>query len=238
VGPDKVAFTVHKKLICERSAYFSKAFNGEFKEATENNIYLPEDSPEIFPWFINWLYRDQLPQFVLEKAQGDNNSFLAYTKKAAPLFHFAQKVCLNRLPNQIIDKLQDIHHDQQVMFCHQELKTVYENTQPKSKLRTFGVLERISRTRDQGYGDENVGFDDEEDTEEGTIRCLTELGRSVPEFAEDFIELSIKYTRQFQTYGPRSILQLRDPNIGFGWCFFHTHLKDEVCHLGAEPEND
>jgi hypothetical protein len=32
VGLKRKAFAMYKKLICDRSSYFSKAFNGGFKE--------------------------------------------------------------------------------------------------------------------------------------------------------------------------------------------------------------
>ena len=48
VGPKRKAFAIHKALICSRSDFFSKAFNGPFKEGVEDAMYLPEDSPNAF----------------------------------------------------------------------------------------------------------------------------------------------------------------------------------------------
>lgn len=48
VGPSKVLFRLYKSKICARISYFDKMFNGNFKEASENTAYLPEDNPASF----------------------------------------------------------------------------------------------------------------------------------------------------------------------------------------------
>jgi hypothetical protein len=161
--------------------------------------------PKVYPHFINWIYRDQLPPFVLREWYSDDNLFLAYTKILLPLFQLAEKICLNELANKVMDRIQDLHPKQQVMFCHRELKVVYENTRPKSKLRVYGVLNRVrcasfgfpqNDATEDGHGDGRIL--DEEDTEESAVEALTALGRSTPEFAEDFIQLSLRYASRFQ----------------------------------------
>jgi hypothetical protein len=59
VGAEKKVFTVHKKLLCDRSAFFSKGFNGQFKEAAEGRMELPNDTSAAFECFLTWLYWDQ-----------------------------------------------------------------------------------------------------------------------------------------------------------------------------------
>jgi hypothetical protein len=71
VGKKRKEFNVHKKLICQASKFFNDAFTGPFKEGQENKMYMPEDDPEVFSCFIDWLYRNPLPviedDFVAEK---------------------------------------------------------------------------------------------------------------------------------------------------------------------------
>ncbi|KAF2500821.1 hypothetical protein BU16DRAFT_523571 [Lophium mytilinum] len=43
-------------LLCQTSAFFRAACKGAFKEAQERLISLPEDEPEIFELFIQWLF--------------------------------------------------------------------------------------------------------------------------------------------------------------------------------------
>lgn len=52
---------VHKALLTNQSEYFHKALNGKFKEAGEQAIRLPEESPDAFDLLIGWLYQNQIP---------------------------------------------------------------------------------------------------------------------------------------------------------------------------------
>jgi hypothetical protein len=61
VGKKRKEFNVHKKLICEASKFFKDAFTGPYKEGQENRMHMPEDDPEVFSCFIDWLYRNPLP---------------------------------------------------------------------------------------------------------------------------------------------------------------------------------
>lgn len=61
VGRKRKEFIVHKNLICDASKFFNDAFTGPFKEGQEGVMYMPEDDPESFSCFIEWLYRNPLP---------------------------------------------------------------------------------------------------------------------------------------------------------------------------------
>ncbi|KFY24129.1 hypothetical protein V493_05412 [Pseudogymnoascus sp. VKM F-4281 (FW-2241)] len=61
VGPREKRYSVHKALLTSQSEYFEKALNGNFKEADEQTIRLPEDSPDAFELLIGWLYQNQIP---------------------------------------------------------------------------------------------------------------------------------------------------------------------------------
>ncbi|KFY80385.1 hypothetical protein V499_00756 [Pseudogymnoascus sp. VKM F-103] len=61
VGPREKRYSVHKTLLTSQSEYFEKALNGKFKEADEQTIRLPEDSPDAFDLLIGWLYQNQIP---------------------------------------------------------------------------------------------------------------------------------------------------------------------------------
>ena len=61
IGPREKRYSVHKALLTSQSEYFEKALNGKFKEADEQTIRLPEDSPDAFDLLIGWLYQNQIP---------------------------------------------------------------------------------------------------------------------------------------------------------------------------------
>ncbi|KFY01007.1 hypothetical protein O988_02967 [Pseudogymnoascus sp. VKM F-3808] len=73
VGPREKRYSVHKALLTSQSEYFEKALNGKFKEADEQTIRLPEDSPDAFNLLIGWLYQNQIP--VLGYGPGPFDAF-------------------------------------------------------------------------------------------------------------------------------------------------------------------
>ncbi|KAF7188868.1 hypothetical protein HII31_09791 [Pseudocercospora fuligena] len=59
VGKDEQVFEIYKGIMKFYSGYFRSAIenieNGRFKEAEENIITLPEEEPETFKLFKDWL---------------------------------------------------------------------------------------------------------------------------------------------------------------------------------------
>jgi hypothetical protein len=60
VGKEKKAYILHKNLLCLYSDYFRAAFNGQFKEATERKLELPDVETSLFDEFQVWLYTREL----------------------------------------------------------------------------------------------------------------------------------------------------------------------------------
>ena len=56
VGSPAETFYVHKNVLCDESPFFRAALGGQFKESADGVVYLPEEKPETFERFINWLY--------------------------------------------------------------------------------------------------------------------------------------------------------------------------------------
>jgi hypothetical protein len=58
-------YTFHKNLLCSSSEFFSVAFAGQMKEGLSGRIHLPEETPESFDIFAEWLYTRRLPSKIL-----------------------------------------------------------------------------------------------------------------------------------------------------------------------------
>ena len=70
-GPEKRRLMVHKRLLCQNSPYFEAAFNGNFKEASENRLELPDESSDVAEEFVFWLYTGYLSKRIkFEKTEG------------------------------------------------------------------------------------------------------------------------------------------------------------------------
>jgi hypothetical protein len=135
VGPKRKKFTVHKKLICQASDFFSKGFTEGLQEAQENSMHLPEDDPNAFTLFIDWIYRSKIPERKNWKDQATLYN----------LYVFAEKLCLSDLANATMDEIQkllnflnpdlDPDFDRNSAFA----RKVYSETSSGSPLRKYCV---------------------------------------------------------------------------------------------------
>lgn len=65
VGDEKgarppVKYLVHKELLTSASPFFAAALNSTFAEGLDQTVRLPEEKPEVFEWFLQWLYTGSL----------------------------------------------------------------------------------------------------------------------------------------------------------------------------------
>ncbi|KAI4634342.1 hypothetical protein J4E83_001660 [Alternaria metachromatica] len=65
--PDQQRFSVHEGIMCARSEFFQRAMNGNWTESKERIIRLPEDDPEIFNIYINFLYTGNVVTNAIEE---------------------------------------------------------------------------------------------------------------------------------------------------------------------------
>lgn len=86
---------IHKKLICDSSDFFKKAFTGNFQEGQKGIMEMPDDSPGSMPLFIDWLYRGVVPV-------GDTE---AHLYNLYDLYFMADKLCLVVLKDKTMDTI-------------------------------------------------------------------------------------------------------------------------------------
>jgi heterogeneous nuclear rnp K-like protein 2 len=55
-----VTYLIHKELLTAASPFFAAALNSTFAEGLDQTVRLPEERPEIFEWFLQWLYSGSL----------------------------------------------------------------------------------------------------------------------------------------------------------------------------------
>lgn len=60
VGPNSREFAVPRSIICDRSEYFRKAFEGSYIEGRTGSIALPNVEEWVFKCFVIWLYTRKL----------------------------------------------------------------------------------------------------------------------------------------------------------------------------------
>ncbi|CZT11078.1 uncharacterized protein RAG0_15343 [Rhynchosporium agropyri] len=86
VGPKRQEFIIIKKLLCQSSDFFDKAFNSNFQEASEGTMHLPDDNSEAFALF-------------------------SHISKLADLYILVDKICLADLSDAVMDLIQDLAFD-------------------------------------------------------------------------------------------------------------------------------
>lgn len=77
VGTAKKKFVVHEHLLTHYSDFFRGALSGRFIEAEEKAVKLESDCPDIFVFFVHWLYHQRLP----EKEKGDADEIVGAWSK-------------------------------------------------------------------------------------------------------------------------------------------------------------
>jgi hypothetical protein len=223
VGPKRKEFSVHKKLICSRSEYFSKAFKDGLQESEKGVMYLLEEDVTDFDALVNYIYRDTLPMFPCEisaKTVPPVNDYLNLC--LLPLFLMAERFCLETLANKVMDAIQDVQLKQGIIFGRKILRCIYGRTREDSKLRSYAAICIVRNLMVIG-GENN----------EKSRKTLSEFAAATPDFASDFVYLLGKHAQAFRKK-PAADPQVRNEEKGFGKCYFHTHKKGEKCHLDED----
>jgi hypothetical protein len=109
VGPpgNTQTFNIHKKLLCDSSAYFKAALNNGFAETTSQEIALDDEDPNIFRIFASWLYH---PIIVLPSEDLDIQE-----ERLLKLYLLADKRGIVNLANDTITMLASFWADQFVV---------------------------------------------------------------------------------------------------------------------------
>lgn len=68
VGEEEKRFTVPKSFLTKTSDFFYACCNGEWKESKTKTVKLPEQQPDAFATYLQWLYTGEL---VLEQSFDD-----------------------------------------------------------------------------------------------------------------------------------------------------------------------
>lgn len=229
MGAQQKQYAVHKKLLCDKSKFFDKAFNGAFKESTTGVMDLPTDDPVAFNSFVNWLYRGTLmmPNLPVLSQQGSEHDKAVSTyfkTNLVPTIVLAEKLGIPGFINKVMDYAQDAHFEACAFPDAAAVNTIYNNTLGQSKARIFcaSVITFLTRSQ-KGTSQYLVDF-----RVKGVKSFLQQDINCHHELLKDLLGIHTEYWRKASSgYEARS----RDPIFGFGTCFFHEHTAGEVCYL-------
>ncbi|KAF2234753.1 hypothetical protein EV356DRAFT_514890 [Viridothelium virens] len=60
VGPEAQRFVIHENALRSKSRFFEAALSKPWAEARERRVTLPDDDPEVFKLYVQWLYTDRI----------------------------------------------------------------------------------------------------------------------------------------------------------------------------------
>jgi len=209
VGSDKKQFTIHKRLLCTHSNFFEKAFNGGFKEATEDKMDLPDDDPLIFNALVEWLYSHKRHRTI------KNTSYLEGVDSLINLYIFGEKIGCNGLKNASMDELQDWLDNGDISLLKlSQISQIFENT-----LSTTDPIRRFCAAI--------ISFDIMY-THSYPTSELHAFFLKVP----DALRAYLDFTRDFEKVGIRAMggdPRQRWEHAKFRQCYFHSHDLEEEC---------
>lgn len=136
MGESEQPFTLHKDPLCSHSAHFRAAFEGNFKEAFEQSIRLPDVDLEGFRCYIHWAYSGEVvvldPEQATEDQQGSRQRLGLIN-----LYIIGDRLSDTLLRNTVINKIIAITRFTKRGFRTETIRLVYAELLPSSKLSKF-----------------------------------------------------------------------------------------------------
>jgi len=177
-------------------------------------MYLPEDNSGAFSFFIDWLYRSSLPD-------GRTQSYLA------DLYHlwiFATKICLTKLADDVMDRIQDTCKKCNKLISDGLSREIWGLMETGSKLRRWAFDLKMYQM-----------FENKECSEDGDdILHLIRGNRckGLWEMLKNDFELFELFVVQFEYMAQHGDKVFPDPRRNREWnelyCNYHSH-KEEKC---------
>jgi len=132
IGKSKQRFHVHKRLLGDKIPYFKNMFESGFQESIDQTATLPEDDPEVFALFIQWIYGNAFkkPTNVTEDSPS--------TFRLVQVYAFAEKISLPILMDYTMTYIISRFVKNKIMPSIDTVCEAYRTTHQDSKLRLFG----------------------------------------------------------------------------------------------------
>ena len=116
-----------KALLSHQSPFFAAALNGSFAEAKWKSVTMPDDDPDVFKTWIQWLFVAEIScesDFVLVKA-----------------WILGDKLGCLEFQNRVMTNLLDSHSPWNIyhMVKPSTVRVAYEGSAPGSKLRKWAI---------------------------------------------------------------------------------------------------
>jgi BTB/POZ domain len=247
VGPKQKEFYVHKALLCKSADFFKGAFRPEFKEGQEGVMYMPDDEPQAFTLFVDYIYRSKI-------AIGNTENHL---NNLYDFYYFADKLCLTELKDKIMDAIQDmtLKYDLKDQLVTPKLiKKAMQQVSPVNEgLKNFCIFSMVfvlisKWHQDPNFTDENrnpMANSEREDEDEDPPKVwikkdeMKEIWNLCKDDFNFFFGFQTQLTSELQDRraepsDPRE--RIEDDN--FDRCYFHCHKRGFDCRASEAKEEE
>ncbi len=137
VGPKEKIFLIHSSFLSAASTFFKAAITGKFKEATTNEIKLPEESAETFEHFVRWLYGGCKEDLTPTE---DPSICGAKIKRIIDLYIFADKIDCQELKQEMVRELYHlVVESRPFAYNHDSVEYLYSRPIAAEPLREITV---------------------------------------------------------------------------------------------------
>ncbi|GIZ37636.1 hypothetical protein CKM354_000107800 [Cercospora kikuchii] len=153
-GKETETFQLHDFQLKENSKFSEAALNGQWKEGREKKINLPDDEPDIFGAYVEYLFSGKIAT-ATEKAAVDltrDDAGLEYTCQAK-LYVLGEKLLDDKFCDCALRAMVELSRLERANGVHYlpgilAVQTIYEGTTDASPIRRFLVdlyLTRVSK---------------------------------------------------------------------------------------------
>lgn len=214
VGSELEQFKVHDKLLCAKSSFFKNMLHGQFKEAIERTVRLPDDNAVIFSLFLHWLYVGSLLEIDLKDVPDMVRGPLFDRMK---LYCFAEKICQNDLMDCSISSIITLCHTHDKLPTTDIIVWVYKNTLLGSNLRKLvaRIFLYVLHQGENGNGD-------------WSLKELSDAMSTIEDLRMDVMNL----LRAAKTEDATRMLSKCPDELRS--CMFHKHKSGEACLYNRE----
>lgn len=211
VGPDRIAYHLHKDIVCRHSPYLSTALKESWNEnATE--VHLNDFAPEDFDLVVYWMYKDKIPDHLLVEINADESPDQLPSEEPSEIdmrlvdmYKVADMLMMSDLQNTIIDTVFSWMEKSECCWPWSSLIHLLERELWQTCFWKLAVKSFI----ENADCEENLkfGFD-----------IISDDLADYPEATRDLFVQLLKYRRQEWTALSRNTL-----------CDFHIHPDGKKC---------
>lgn len=129
---------VHEGVLTTNSKFFKAACSGNFKEAKERTVRLPEIEKGTFQKYLHFVYTSEIDITAYEEKEAEKEARKRY-EVLAQLYLAGCYLMDNAIQNVVIDNLHDVGETTSRLAPAEVIAHLYANTPEGSKVRQYIV---------------------------------------------------------------------------------------------------